>query len=116
MGQNGFIRRRTVHEDTVHQHAILPPGEGVGRAFGLPHVHAIKDLEAVAQGVDGRVVLAGVGLQRARQEALREEEARKPEGMGCSSCQPCLDEGQPEDKVVDPGAQWLKRRIPAAQT
>mmetsp|Transcript_2699 Transcript_2699/g.7712 ORF Transcript_2699/g.7712 Transcript_2699/m.7712 type:complete len:268 (-) Transcript_2699:1208-2011(-) len=71
----------------------------------------IHDAVAPRDGVDWQLVHACIVLQRAREEGLREEEARDPEGGGLAVVEPVLNEVRALLQVVDPGGEGLEARV-----
>mmetsp|Transcript_6479 Transcript_6479/g.8714 ORF Transcript_6479/g.8714 Transcript_6479/m.8714 type:complete len:215 (+) Transcript_6479:342-986(+) len=95
----------TIHEQAVDQHTILR------LLLHLRWLFELHDFEGEGELINGDLVLAGVGLQAASHEALREEQAADPVGVRVASRQPRLQELNSLDQVIEPGSERLERRI-----
>ena len=70
---------------------LLAVLEVLGRLIVLLLIAAdLEDVELEGELVDGQIVLAGVHLQRAGEETLREEDSRQPVRGRRSVCDPTL--------------------------
>mmetsp|Transcript_19779 Transcript_19779/g.50268 ORF Transcript_19779/g.50268 Transcript_19779/m.50268 type:complete len:213 (+) Transcript_19779:391-1029(+) len=93
---------RAVHVEARDHHAVL------GRDFDLLGRLLLLHGEGVVERVDRDSVLARVQLQRARHEALREEESRHREAGWPPALQPAAEESDASVQILNPRAQWLE--------
>mmetsp|Transcript_29354 Transcript_29354/g.94166 ORF Transcript_29354/g.94166 Transcript_29354/m.94166 type:complete len:692 (-) Transcript_29354:1627-3702(-) len=97
------VPTRALHPEAVHEDAVVRCLRDV-LCWGLQHV--IFKVERVNR----HLVLARVGLERARHEALREEEDGHRERHGLPVLEPITHEFDAEDEVLDPAPERLERR------
>lgn len=98
----GIVPAGTFHEHAMDEATIIRRLRDRGRSSIVAY------LEVVAELIDSDLVFTSIVLKRAREEGLREEEARDPEGGRRSLINPLGQEADPLVKIIDPGGQWLE--------
>ena len=95
----------TIHEEAVDEDTLR-------RALlHLVRLFLFQDLEGEVELINSDLELTSVGLEAASHEALREEEAADPVGGRVATNEPAVEELDTSDQVLEPGCEWLERRI-----